>query len=379
MPDVSENGDKALGGSVHSPYTDRETTTQYSDKNQDIWHQSQEVIRLLAPSVKTNQDTDIAGLKLDGMESEATMSRENETCPTWYQRESNSSGCKCGNDLDQKIICPSNTSDLLLLRCYCMTYSKDNNNTLVVGPCTYTCSDGHPYNSLPSDPSKLNKQQCIQYNRVGQLCGDCKDNFTQPVYSYDFTCVDCTINYNNNWLKYVAIAYLPLTAFFLIVICFRVSATSSVVNVLVLLSQCSTSPTIMRNIITIKYTELNIKYRVARKLILAFLSFCGVWNLDFLRLVYSPFCLHPEMSSLQILALDYAIAAYPLLLIVLTYILVELHNHNSRIVVWLWKPFHTCFVSFKREWNIRTSLIDANFTVIFINFGWSKSSNFGRY
>ena len=28
-------------------------------------------------------------------------------------------------------------------------------------------------------------------------------------------------------------------------------------------------------------------------------------------------------------------------------------------MVWLWKPFHRCFVSFKRQWNIRASLIDA--------------------
>ena len=39
--------------------------------------------------------------------------------------------------------------------------------------------------------------------------------------------------------------------------------------------------------------------------------------------------------------------------------LVEWHDHNCRIVVWLWKPFHRCFVCFRRQWDIRTSLIDA--------------------
>ena len=43
----------------------------------------------------------------------------------------------------------------------------------------------------------------------------------------------------------------------------------------------------------------------------------GMWNLDFLRMVYKPFCLHPNMSIIQVMCLDFAVAVYPLLLILL--------------------------------------------------------------
>ena len=96
-------------------------------------------------------------------------------------------------------------------------------------------------------------------------------------------------------------------------------------------------------------------------------SLYGIWNLDFIRTFYDPFCLHPDMSPLLVLALDYIVAAYPLVLIVITYTLVELHDRNIRIVVLLWKPFHRCFSHFRRQWNIRTSLNDAFATFILLS------------
>ena len=76
--------------------------------------------------------------------------------------------------------------------------------------------------------------------------------------------------------------------------------------------------------------------------------------------------MHPNLATLHVLFLDYAIAVYPLLLIVTSYVLVELHDHNFRLIVWLWKPFHRCFVSFRREWNIKNSLIDAFCTFLLL-------------
>ena len=53
-------------------------------------------------------------------------------------------------------------------------------------------------------------------------------------------------------------------------------------------------------------------------------SVYSIWNLDFLRLVYTPVFLQPHTNTLQVLALDYVIAVYPPLLIALSYLLVLL-------------------------------------------------------
>ena len=88
-----------------------------------------------------------------------------------------------------------------------------------------------------------------------------------------------------------------------------------------------------------------------------FLTLHGIWNLDFFRPFYSDICL--GIGFLPTLALDYAIAVYPLLLMVVIYLLVKLYDENYRVIVFLWKPFKIIFSFFKRNWNIRSSLIDS--------------------
>ena len=69
----------------------------------------------------------------------------------------------------------------------------------------------------------------------------------------------------------------------------------------------------------------------------------GIWNLDFYRMDISPLCLHPRISALQVITLDYTIALYPLVLIFITYVLVQVHD-QSTIVQYVWKPLRQCFI-----------------------------------
>ena len=249
-------------------------------------------------------------------------------CPHWLfpiRTENGSTACECGNDLKGVVKCNNETRKVKILQCYCMTYSSDDNTSLVVGECLYSCQlTSHSDDAYYPLPSNV----CPLFQRDGQLCGKCKDGFALPVYSYNSSCVNCT-EYSNNWAKYMAISLFPPTALFLVVVTFWVSATSGLLNV--------SAPFVVR-ITKIFNPTLELLYHIG-------VSLYGIWNLDFFRLIYSPFCLHPKMTTLQALALEYAIAVYPLLLTVFTYLLVEMHDYNVRIVVWLWKPFHAWIIS----------------------------------
>ena len=147
------------------------------------------------------------------------------------------------------------------------------------------------------------------------------------------------------------------------VIIFRVSVTAGLLDVFILFSQLITFPAAMHPLYFHRW-----KQQAATLAVFSLVSLYGIWNLDFFRLLYPPFCMHPKTTTLHVLILDYAIAVYPLVLIVTSYILVELHDHNFRLIVWLWKPFHRCFVSFRREWNIKSSLIDAFCTFLLLSY-----------
>ena len=175
-----------------------------------------------------------------------------------------------------------------------------------------------------------------------------------------------TVPCTSNWGKYMAVSLLPVTAFFVFVIIFRVSATHPKLNGFILCIQILMCPPNMRMLEnTIRSDRVPA---TQRPIIQAFASFFGIWNLDFIRLVYTPFCLQPHTNTLQVIALDYIIAVYPLLLIVLSYLLVTLYDRNVKIIVWLWKPFVPLFIRFRRQWNIRSSLVDAFATFLLLSY-----------
>ena len=312
------------------------------------------------------------GIELDQTDDRAiyTSDADNTTvCPTWFYPKTLMNGstvCVCGSDLGEKIKCNNKTHLVSLSRCYWITYGTDENN-LVVGPSFYGCGvykqmvgPCHGKNVIvPANPDNLS-ELCDCYNRDGQLCGKCMKGFAPSVYSYSMNCVHCQ-GHASNWLQYVAVAFLPLTAFFIIVITFRISATSGLMNTLIFISQIGTAP------VTMRLAQMKNPHASPR-VFFALAYPYSMWNLDFFRSMYPPFCLHPGMTTVQALALDYAIAVYPLVLITITYLLVELHDHDFKIIIWLWKPFHKCFARLRREWNIKLSLIDAFATFLLLSF-----------
>ena len=288
----------------------------------------------------------------------------NEPCPPW---QVNTTGrCKCSSEtIHYTVQCQDDPYQLSLHECYCMTYNHEMNE-LHVGSCQYNChriTGGFFIQIQVNTTSQINEFMCGIYNRQGQLCGSCVTGCAPPVYSYYPSCVNCT---TSNWGKYMAVSLLPVTAFFVFVIIFRVSATHPNLNGFILCIQIFMCPANMRMLA--KELHSNKISATQRPIIQAATSFFGIWNLDFIRQVYTPFCLQPHTNTLQVIALDYIIAVYPLLLIVLSYLLVTLYDRNVKIIVWLWKPFVPLFIRFRRQWKIRSSLVDAFATFLLLSY-----------
>ena len=312
------------------------------------------LVSLLLLKVNTTKEPDLISQISPG-----DPVRSTDQCLLWQYRSNASEKCECGDLLESVVFCTSEPYALQLHDCYCMTQTNKKDQ-IIVGSCQYTCKrsgNGYYFDITANTSSEINKFMCKRYNRQGQLCGSCIPDYAPPVYSYYLSCVNCT---TSNWAKYMAVSLLPVTAFFVIVITFRISATSPKLNGLILCLQLMFSPTNMRNFGTSKYSHRPIQ--------LLLTSFYGIWDLDFLRFVYTPFCLQPHTQTLHILALDYLIAVYPLLLIALSYLLVLLYDCNIRIIVWLWKPFVPLFIRFRRVWNIKSSLADAFATFLLLSY-----------
>ena len=134
-----------------------------------------------------------------------------------------------------------------------------------------------------------------------QLCGACEENYTLPDYSYYLGCVKCE-DYEYGWFKFVAAAFVPLTAFYILVIVFRISGTSSTLNGLVLVSQIRDAPSIIYEIFS--YNQASGDYYVSSFSQLGIntdIAIYAIWNLDFFRSFYKPICISPDLKYQHVL------------------------------------------------------------------------------
>ena len=274
--------------------------------------------------------------------------------------------------MHKAIVC--NEDNLQIKPCYCMYYDQTLNLT-VVGNCMVSCyAVTHVYYQTVTrysvqNASLFNHDMCgIQFDthREGRFCGRCKEGFGLAVYSYHYTsCIPCTDYGYKNWLRYFAVALLPLTLFYFLVVLLRINVPSSHLNGIMFVIQCTLSPLQLRMIDGLISAEsIGGTHEVAVTLGNTLLGLLGIFNMDFFRASYPYFCLHPGMNILHVASLDFIVALYPFFLILLTYLLINMHDRNCRLVVLAWKPLKWCLGCYRREVNPHASLAETFGTFI---------------
>ena len=291
-----------------------------------------------------------------------------ENCSTWFHPSVDGHNCSCGPTLGTVVVCNNETREVGVLDSYCLTSSGEGNNTsVVVGRCLAAVYHGETllspvgiYAKVLPNISDQEKQTCGYLNRQGQLCGKCKYGHFVSAYSYDLKCHNVTSTLWIGIVKYLCIAYLPLTVFLCVVIVFCISVTSPVMNAPVLICQFFTLPSLLRVLLQYFHDDKIVYY-------IKFLATVyGIWSLDFFRVVIPPICL--PLNTMHIIALDYLVAVYPLFLLVCVYVLLTAHDRGRRLVVWLWRPFLWCTTRLRQSWNIRHSIIDAFATFLLLSY-----------
>ena len=243
-------------------------------------------------------------------------------------------------------------SELQIQACYCMSHYSELNRT-VVGTCLYSCTKDEWYDEAKDPP-------CEKYSRTGEMCSKCSNETGYPLYSYSLNCIKCDHS-PTTVIKYLAVAFLPLTAFYVIVITFRISATGDYLSGYILASQILTTPYILRYITALHTSHHN------QGVIKVAAALFAVWNLDFMKSIYTPFCYDKSTNILLVSSLDYIIALYPLGLILLTFFLVSLRDRYL-VVARLWAPVQQLCQRTRHQWQVRKSLVDAFATFLLLSY-----------
>ena len=280
--------------------------------------------------------------------------------------------CQCGDSLDGAVYC-NPSKEVFVKSQFCMTIHEELGEE-VVGRCPYTFLQINKpnvtniglYYMVPTETKYLEQSLCDSLNRQGLLCGKCKEGYGYSMYPDFISCVEChPEDFARNWVLYVIISFGPLTLFLILIICLRINAASAPLNAFVFVSQVFTQPPFARGFInTINDSFISDD---AKGLMRFLYSLYGIWNLDFFLAMIPPFCL-PHQNVFSVIAITYAIAFYPLVVLAILYLVIELYSRDVKFLVWLWKPFLSCYVRCRRHWDIRASVIDAFATFLLLSY-----------
>ena len=201
------------------------------------------------------------------------------------------------------------------------------------------------------------------------MCSRCKKGFAPPVLAYELGCMECNVTESvSGVLKFVAAGLLPPTILFFLVITLRLNINSPKLIGFIFFAQLVASAPIIYHAKNTVNSFTNNSLSNSMKIMLDIVwAFYGLFSLDFFYTILPPFCIPGVTTSVK-LTLQLFIAVYPLLLTIFTYTLIELHARDVKIVVYLWKPFHKCFVHFRREGNVQTTIVDAFATIFQLSY-----------
>ena len=289
-----------------------------------------------------------------------------EDCPPWSTWDNSTVQCECSDAMEYAITCDQQKQKSFLQLGYCACHNTTTNGTVVAG-CPYVFPHHlivQRYIPLPNKSSELNQFICGNLNRsIGTpLCGRCTNGTGPSIYSYGSQCVSCSAV---NIVYYLLLQYLPTTILFVIIVVFRINISSAPMAHYVL--YCDALVLVLKAYAG-QVANLLFTHHHVYKLTSIFLTLNGIWTLDFFYFVSHPLCISEHMKETYIPFLDTIATFYPFILLLLTYVSIELHAHDCKPVVSLWRLIHRPFVMFRKTWDPNASVIQAFATLFFLSY-----------
>jgi hypothetical protein len=201
-------------------------------------------------------------------------------------------------------------------------FDDKNDTELYMGliPQYYTDRTNDEYINISTDYSSINKIICGGANRNGTLCGQCLPGYAVAINSRTYECVSCN---NTTIVKkvaysaaYLALTYLPILGLFFAIMVFNFKLTSSAALSFVLFAQMIGS-----GVFTLTADKaLYLKNTNVDRMEKAYSVVYGFFNLNSLAFLMPHVCISERLTTLDVLALEYVVAAFPIAVIVIIYL-----------------------------------------------------------
>ena len=291
-----------------------------------------------------------------------------DDCPPWFTLDNSTSSlfpqCVCSNAVKYEVKCDQRKQRSFVRLGFCVFQDNTTNDT-VVADCPYVFPH-HLIEShhilLPNKPSELNHFICGHLNRdIGTpLCGRCINGTGPSIYSAGSQCVSCSAV---NIVYYLLLQYLPTTILFVAIIVFRINITSAPMVHYVLF--CNSLVMYFKTS-AISNSLMFASTPYISSAIRAVFVLNAIWSFDPFFFVSPPLCVSVHMEEIYIPFLDALATLYPFMLLLLTYVGIELHSRDFKPIVCLLRPIHR--TSYFKSRDPNASVIQAFATLFFLSY-----------
>ena len=301
-----------------------------------------------------------------------------ECPPGFYVSKQGRMICRCSifrNDEHFRGIANCDENDLVafLRPEYWAGYTLVNNTEVLI---TGSCPDGYCYRNktllirLPDTPSNeaLDELLCRPQNRTGRLCGRCSKGHYISIHLLDYRCIRCSPKQINGIVILLLTKYLPLTLFLCVIMFFNISLVNGPLNSFILFSQVLDAMDVYSSNQVAEPSPLEHAFIAIHTFLY------GVWNLNFLEMVIPPFCIFKTKTALPMLALEYAVAFYTLIVLGVLFLLAPkikeklftTDNHSLQGCMVTMKRCYGRYIHLKKSANYRQGESIHAFTTLLV-------------
>ena len=226
--------------------------------------------------------------------------------------------CICNSHAYVGLIkCDTNILHSYLMRGFWIGQLNDPSGSyaLATGLCPMEYCDydnqfdiNEPEIRLPRQVELLDRAICGEA-RTGVLCGKCREGFTTYFHSPHYLCKpQNTTLCKVGWLFYILSELVPVTVVFITVLTLNISFTSGAINGFILFSQLVYSLKINESSLLMLPTGIKVMTYIYEVVY-------GFFNMDFFNVDALSYCLWPNASALDMIAIKYVTIIYVLFLI----------------------------------------------------------------
>ena len=187
---------------------------------------------------------------------------------------------------------------------------------------------------------------CNSTNRNVYFCADCKKDYGIAVYRYyGLPCAPCH-DYGIALCLLLEVGFSTL--FFIFIFAARINVNSGKWIGFIFYCHALAGVLVERMLFTITFQ------RNSSAALFQFTAY-GIMNMDFFRRILPSFCVSQKLSTLGAVTCGYISAVWPLILILLFSLAMELNKRDFKIAVYPWKFINSVSGGAVKQWLAQTN------------------------